>query len=47
MFEPIHGLVVAVDPKTATCYPYFLHLQEQGPSAVRGQTFKLDLTAVQ
>lgn len=44
--EPLTSTVIAIDPKTTTVYPFFLHLQEQGPAAVRGQNFKLDLTQV-
>ncbi|TNV83895.1 hypothetical protein FGO68_gene4171 [Halteria grandinella] len=44
--EPLTATVVAIDAKSTTVYPYFLHLQEQGPQSVRGQSFKLDLSQV-
>jgi hypothetical protein len=44
--EPLTSTVVAIDPKSTTVYPFFLHLQEQGPTSVRGQSFKLDLSQV-
>lgn len=43
LIEPLTSTVVAVDPKSGSCYPYFLNLQEQGLSGVKGQQFKLDI----
>jgi hypothetical protein len=42
--EPLTASFVAIDPKTTNVYPFFLHLQEQGPSSVKGQQVKLDLS---
>jgi len=44
--EPVHGVVVATDPKTGVCYPFFVHMQEHGNAAVKGQSFKLDMSSV-
>jgi hypothetical protein len=42
LMEPLTSTVVAIDPKTNSCWPYFLNMQRQGNSAVKGQMFKLD-----
>ena len=42
LMEPLTSTVVAVDPKTNNCWPYFLHMHRQGNSAVKGQQFKLE-----
>lgn len=43
--DPISCTMVAVDPKTAICYPYFFHMHRQGNSAVKGQHFRLDVSS--
>ena len=43
LVDPISCSLVAVDTKTAQCYPYFMHLHREGNSAVKGLQFKLDM----
>ena len=30
LIEPLTGTVMAIDPKTGNCQPYFIHLHNQG-----------------
>ncbi len=47
ILEPIHAVVIATDPKTGICYPFFLNMQEKSNAVVKGLSFKLDMSSIQ